>query len=336
LVYLKGMKYFAKLTTFVAFILLLAIPILFVSNVQAIEDWWSLRGYVPSDSVIKLADEDTMTDKARHMFYVNHPELISDKTKFRSACPLAEQTIVLGCYYQIDGSFREGIAVFDVSDARLSGVEEVTSAHEMLHSAYDRLSSSEKDRVDKLLMDYYNNSLHDDRIAATIESYKKTEPKDVVNEMHSIFGTEVTDLPAPLEDYYKQYFNNRRAITNFSNQYESVFAQNKAKLDNLKTQIDQLKSQLSTDKSAIEQEQNALAEESNRMQGLLSSGKNQQYNAAVEPYNARVASLRRLITSYNSNVNRINSLVEEYNGLAYVQESLYDSLDTRIQTQTAQ
>jgi hypothetical protein len=330
------MKITKKLFSTAIILAMIAVPILAVANAQAIGDWWSLRGYAPADPVVKLADEDTMTDKARHLFYVNHPELVSDKVKFRAACPLSEQTIVLGCYYHIEGSFREGITVFDVTDARLSGVEEVTSAHEMLHAAYDRLSTNDKKRINNLLVDYYNNSLHDERIEATIESYKKTEPKDVVNEMHSVFGTEVGDLPAPLEDYYKQYFTDRHAITNFSNQYESVFAQNKAQLDNLKVQIDQLKSQLTADKNTIENEQNTLAAESNRMQGLLSSGKNQQYNAAVDPYNRRVASLRYLISSYNSNINRINVLVEQYNGLAYAQESLYSSIDTRLQTQTTQ
>jgi hypothetical protein len=120
------MKAFSKLTTFVIIIILLAIPIALVANAQALEDWWSLRGYSPADSISKLAEEDTMTPKAEHLFYVTHPELISDKTQFRTACPLAEQTIVLGCYYQVPGSFREGIAVFDVSDTRLNGVEEVT------------------------------------------------------------------------------------------------------------------------------------------------------------------------------------------------------------------
>jgi hypothetical protein len=330
------MKVFSKFTSFIVLIILLAIPILLISHVQALEDWWSLRGYSPPDSVSKLAKEDTMTAKAEHIFYVTHPELINDKAQFRTACPLAEQTIVLGCYYQVPGSFREGIAVFDVSDARLSGVEEVTAAHEMLHSAYDRLGSNEKDRINTLLVNYYNNSLNDERIKTTIESYKKTEPNDVVNEMHSVFGTEVVYLPGPLEDYYKQYFTNRHAVTDFSNQYESVFAQNKAQLDSIKAQIDSLKSQLSSDKASIESEEDELDSENQRMQNLLSSGRTNQYNASVDSYNARVSGVKALIASYNSKVNRINSLVEQYNSLAYTQENLYNSLDTRIQTQTAQ
>jgi hypothetical protein len=330
------MKTFNKVVSAAVLLVILAVPVVVISHAQALEDWWSLRGYAPPASVEKLASEDTMTNKARHMFYATHPQLISDKAQLRSACPLSEQTIVLGCYYQVAGSFRDGIAVFDVSDERLAGVEQVTAAHEMLHSAYDRLSSNDKNYIDGLLTNYYNNDLHDQRIIDTINAYKKSEPNDVVNEMHSVFGTEVTNLPAPLEDYYKKYFTNRQAVTNFSNQYESVFSQNKSQLDSLKAQIERLKTELTSDKATIESEENALNTESRRMQSLLSGGKTDQYNAAVNGYNVRVQGVRSLIAAYNAKVGQVNSLVEQYNSVAYTQESLYNSIDTRLQTQTAQ
>jgi hypothetical protein len=330
------MKASKKLVTYIVLLAIIAFPFIAIANAQAIEDWWKLRGYIPPAEISKLAAEDTMTDKAKKYFYLNHPQLISDKTQFNEICPQSEQTIVLGCYYDSGKVLDEGIAIFDVTDSRLSGVEEVTAAHETLHAAYHRLSPKDKSNIDNLLQDYYNNSLNDPRVRETIESYKKTEPNDVVNEMHSVFGSEVPNLPQPLEDYYKQYFTNRQIITNYSDNYESVFAQNKSKLDNIKSQIDQLKSELSDDKIRIENEQNYLGSESSRMQDLLSSGKTQQYNAAVGQYNTRVARLRSLISAYNAKVAQINSLVEQYNSLAYAQESLFNSLDTRVQTQTAQ
>ena len=78
-----------------------------------------------------------MTDKGRNLFYVYDPQLL-DKDGFNTQCTIEEQSIVLGCY---DGS---GIYLYDISDVRLEGVEEVTSAHEMLHAAYGRLSAKEK------------------------------------------------------------------------------------------------------------------------------------------------------------------------------------------------
>jgi hypothetical protein len=191
-----------KLVSLITLLTLIAFPIVAIANAQAIEDWWKLRGYTAPTVVVKLADEDTMTDKSRRLFYLNHPQLISDKGQFNIVCPQSEQTIVLGCYYNIGNFLNEGIAIYDITDNRLSGVEEVTAAQ--------------------------------------------------------------------------------------------------------------------------------------RMQGLLASGKTQQYNASVAPYNARVVRLRSIISAYNAKVSQINSLVEQYNSLAYTQESLYNSLDTRVQTQTAQ
>jgi len=326
------MRPYTKLVSFVVLLAVLAVPVAALAHMNDVLDWWKLRGYDPPANVVTLASEDTMTDNAKHLFYINHPQLIGDKTQFRNFCTISEQTIVLGCYHGIEN----GIAVYSVSDTRLNGVEEVTAAHETLHAAYDRLSSSEKNTLDQELTDFYNNGLHDQRIIDTINSYKKTEPNDVVNEMHSVFGTEVTNLPAPLETYYKQYFANRQTVVNFSNQYESVFTQNQQQLDSIKNQIDSLKSELATDKQNIQDEENLLSSQNKNMQDLLRSGNNSAYNAQVASYNAQVVRLRANIAAYNDKVAQVNSLVEEYNSLAYTQESLYNSLDTRVQTQTAQ
>jgi len=323
---------FKKLVNSAVLLVLIALLIGAVTNFQALEDWWRLRGYNPSPSIVQLADADTMTAQARHIFYVNRPELVSDKTEFRNKCNFSEQTIILGCYH----SRENGIILYDVTDERLNGVEEVTAAHEMLHGAYDRLSSKDKDNINKFLEDYYNNELQDERVKATIDAYKKTEPNDVVNEMHSIFGTEISALPSSLENYYKRYFNNRQAVTSLSDQYAAVFSQNKQQLDSLKRQISQLKTELNGDKAVIDSEQDALLTESRRMQSLLSSGRTAEYNNAVGPYNARVAHLRSLISAYNSKINQVNSLVEQHNSLAYVQEDLFKSIDTRVQSQPVQ
>jgi prefoldin subunit 5 len=326
------MSYIKKLLAIVFVLLLVATPVYAVANFQDIEDWAKLRSYTPPSQISQITSQDNMTAAGRHLFYINHPELVSDKKGFRQECPQSEQSIVLGCYH----STESGIAIFDVSDPRLNGVEQVTAAHEMLHAAYDRLSSRDKTSVNNELLDYYNSGLVDQRIKDTINGYKKTEPNDVINEMHSIFGTEISALPAPLENYYKKYFTNRSAVTGFSGQYESVFTQNQAQLNGLKNQIDQLKVQLTALKSTIQNQETALAAENSRMQNLSNEGQTDEYNSSVDSYNAKVFNLRSLIAKYNTSVQKVNNLVDQYNALAYTQESLYSSLDTRLQTQTTQ
>ena len=134
---------------------LVAVPLVGLWQRQNIFDWAQLRDYTPPAAIVSLAEADSMNEKAKRIFYVNHPQLTSDTTSFRQACSISEQTIVLGCYHPD----QQGIFVYDVQDERLSGIEEVTSAHEMLHAAYDRLSSKDRKDVDKMLNDFYKNDL---------------------------------------------------------------------------------------------------------------------------------------------------------------------------------
>jgi hypothetical protein len=305
-------------------LVLLVTMALVMANRQNLIDWWRLRTYDPPAAVVALADQDTMTDYARKVFYVNRPQ-IEGKAAFNKSCPdsTAEQTIVLGCYHGNQG----GIFLFNVSDERLAGVEQVTAAHEMLHAAYDRLDAGERNRVDKLLENYYRSGLTDERIKKTIDAYKVSEPHDVVNEMHSIFGTEVANLPSDLETYYKQYFTNRTAITDAAAAYQAEFtsrqdqvAQTDAQLANLKTQIDSLQAD-------IKNQQQTINDEEARLKSLRDTNVS-AYNAAVPAYNQQ-------IDAYNSNVQQVRSLIDRYNTLvahrnaiAFEESQLIKSLDS--------
>ncbi len=327
------MKKAARVSSSYLFLLiLLALLLVAWQKRFSLWDWWRLRGYSPPGAITALAEQDTMTPAASHIFYVNHPSLVDQKATFRQDCPTTEQTIVLGCYR----SLELGIYVYNVSDPRLSGVQQVTAAHEMLHGAYDRLSSSDKKYINGLLVDYYDHNLQDQRIQNTMKAYKQTEPGDLVNEMHSVFGTEVANLPAPLEAYYKRYFDNRQQIVNYSNQYESVFLDNQNQIKALDTQIGNLNQQLKIEKQAIDSEETALGTERQRLDQLRQSGSVAEYNAAVGPYNSRVEHLRTLIATYNDDVRRINQLIEQYNQLALLQDSLIQSIDTRVETRPTQ
>jgi len=229
-------------------LVLLAAPFLVWLKAQALTDWWQLRDYAVPSAVSALAGQDTMTSYAKHVFYVNHPDIEANAAQFQKDCSESEKTIILGCYH----SDQNGIFVFDVQDPRLSGVEQVTAAHEMLHAAYDRLSAKDRDNVDGMLQDYYEHQLSDQRIINTINSYKQSEPNDVVNEMHSVFGTEVANLPAPLEAYYKKYFDNRKAVAGFASSYENEFTTREDQIKALKGQLDQLKASVQSQEADLD------------------------------------------------------------------------------------
>jgi hypothetical protein len=310
------------ITTFVLLCLLLVAAL----NRQNIEDWWRLRSYDPPATVAQIATQDTMTAYARKVFYVNRPA-IEDKADFKQCPAGGEKTIILGCYK----GGQNGIYVLSVSDPRLDGVEQVTAAHEMLHAAYDRLSGSERSKVDAMLTDYYRHDLTDQRIKDTIDAYKQSEPLDVVNEMHSIFGTEVASLPAPLEQYYRQYFTDRQAVTGFASQYQSVFTSrtdtvraDDAKLATMKAQIDGQQADLKAQRAALDAQ-------AAQMQAYRSSGDTGAYNAAVPGYNASVNRYNAGVDALQALVAQYNQLVTERNAIALETQQLGNELNVQAQ-----
>lgn len=272
---------------------------------QHLYDSYRLYNYTAPASVVQLADQNGLQPSTRKVFFVNHPQL-QEKASFSNACPNGggEKTIILGCYH----STQNGIFLLKVDDSRLNGVTQVTAAHETLHAAYDRLSRKERQRVDGMLLDYYNNKLQDERIKSTIEGYKKSEPNDVVNEMHSIFGTEIAQLPKSLEAYYAQYFKDRTKVTNFANQYQAEFSSRQAAIKQSDADLAALKQRIGTLETSLDQQQRQITARQQDLVAKRRAGDTAAYNAGVPEYNG-------LIDDYNRQVRLVQSLVSQYNQL---------------------
>jgi uncharacterized protein YukE len=326
------MKSFKRIVAGVALIAVLALPFLIYFNAQALTDWWQLRGYNPPAAVSSLASDDTMTPKARHIFYVNHPDIESNVSKFRQNCGQTEKTIILGCYH----SNQDGIFVYGVKDPRLAGVQQVTAAHEMLHAAYDRLSSKDKSYVDGLLQDYYAHGLKDQRIIDTINDYKQSEPADVVNEMHSIFGTEVANLPAALENYYTRYFSDRRAVTDFAAAYEGEFNSREAAIKADDAQLSQLKNQIDSEEQTLQDTLTQINSDRARLDSERGSGQIDKYNSDVPGFNREVNQYNSGVLQLRSDIADYNSLVDKRNAIASELASLDKAIDTRLVPQATQ
>lgn len=307
----------------------LLVPLLVVVGVlsqrQAIFDWYKLRDYAPSAEVVSLSVATTMTDKGTHIFYVYHPEL-NDRVTFNQNCTESEESIVLGCYVQ-----NQGIYLYDVDDDRLQGIEEVTAAHEMLHAAYDRLSVNERKKVDALTSQVFLG-LSDGRIKKTIEAYRAKDPSVVPNELHSIIGSEVRDIPQELEDYYRQYFKDRSVVVGYSERYESEFSKReqqatayKAQLDSLRAEVDALNEQLSNQAAT-------LTKEYAQLQSERSSAEPATFNAKVRAYNTKVAGYNQSVNVVSIKIDQYNQLVEQYNTVVVEENELIKAIDSRPST----
>lgn len=318
-----------RILSLTGLILLIGLPALLFWQRLAVFDWVRLRGYNPPVAVRQLAIDTAMNEDMTRLFYVYHPAL-QDKTDFNNSCRDDELTIVLGCY--VPGN---GIYLLDVSDERLSGVKQVTAAHEALHAAYARLSAKERTRVDALTKNAYE-TLASQRIKDTIELYRKQDPAVVPNELHSILGTEQRTLPSDLEKYYAQYFTDRLTVVGYSEQYEQAFTQRKqqveaydAQLAGLKQQIDDLQAKLSADEAY-------LSAERARMTSLKESNKIDEYNAAVPGYNSRIKEFNATIVQLTALIAQYNDIVPKRNAIASEEKELVQAIDSREQVPSAQ
>lgn len=300
----------------------LGVAIWAVLNRQAILDWIKLYNYTPSATISAITVANDFTDTGDHLFYVNKPEIVSGDA-FSSYCPSGgEKTVVLGCYVAGDN----GIYLYDVTDERLDGVVEATAAHEMLHAGYARLSSNEKERINGLLQEYYDTQLKDERILSVIESYKESEPNELLNEMHSVFGTEVADLPDELEAYYAQYFENRSVVVATVARYEAEFSGRTAQIDSYDARLAQLKSQIDTNTAELASMKSDLDRELTKLNVMRNSANTSDYNAQVATYNRLVNEYNQLLAETKTLIEQYNMLVAERNAVAIEQQQLVQAL----------
>ncbi len=299
--------------------------ILVISQRQAIYDWARLRNYVPPAEITALANTTTMNDTGKHLFYVNRPAL-QNKQTFNQSCTDSEQSIVLGCYVQ-----NRGIYLYDVTDERLKGVEEVTAAHEMLHAAYDRLSDSERMRIDQLTKQVYE-STPNERIKKTVKAYDEKDSSVVPNELHSIIGTEIREIPKELEQYYKKYFNNRLAIVSLSENYEKEFEKRETLASQYKQQLESLRARVDSSNKDLAIRADQLSSEFKQLERSRSTQDASQFNVAARSYNLKVSTYNADVETVSKLIDEHNTILESYNSVVLEENELLKAIDSRPAT----
>lgn len=294
---------------------------------QVVRDRLKLRGYKPPARVAKLADEMDLTEQGRTLFYVNKPVITGDKKEFGAQC-LEKKTgtdgtaTVLGCYHGND----TGIFLYDVADARLAGVVEVTAAHELLHAAYERLAPEEKRKLQGLLEDATK-----DRKAAVftkLRKYKGAADEEIWDELHSILGTEFPELPKNLEAHYAAYLKNRKAIASAFGGYEAEFLSRQTKVETMDKEASVLRAQIETQKADLETRNKELAELQVKMQSLLKNHRERDYNKMVPQFNARAEAFNEALKAANAVIAKHNDIVKSRNEIAFETVEMTASIDS--------
>ena len=267
-------KRFSDLTGVIIIALIVAGVIAVYDNRYAITDWYFLRNYTPSAQVAALADQAGFTPKGRALFYRADPQIVTQRAAMISYCDITDNQVAeLGCYLSTDHIYLLAIA-----EPNLKNEMATTSGYEMLHSAYQRLSGSQRRTTDAEL-EQVAAHITDPHILDQIQIYAKTEPGARDDELYSVLGTEYTGaLPPALIADYNQYFSNRSQLVAYHQQFEQTF-------DSLHTQITQLSGQIDAQKTA--------------MSRYLAAGQVGQYNDLVPVINVK-------ITTYNGDVQLYN------------------------------
>ena len=306
--------------------IIVCVVVAVILNRQYIIDKYNAWEFKPSPEIAQIANDVGLNENGRFYYFASRPELDFAK-EFNGECRSREQgNAILGCYK------NQRIYIYNVNDERLNGLKEVTAAHEMLHAAYERLPESDKKAVNTLLeKEYRKNS--DAEFSKRMDYYKRNQPGEEYNELHSIIGTEFADISPQLEDYYKRYFNNRSQVVALHSKYSDKFKELKQgsaslrkELENLSISINNASLKYNKDISNLNSEINAFN----------SRAKNGDFSSQEDFLNERsylIKSTRKLEQD-RANINRYIGQYEskriEYNKLVDESNSMYKAMDSKL------
>lgn len=313
------MKHRAKFGSF-----LISLMIIFVFLCAYIfQDEFKARDFVLTGDLSTITNSLKLTDRANLILRAAHPALQEKKDFNRNCNSHSQEIYVLGCYRED----QDRLYVYNVNSSELPGVREVTTAHEMLHAAYHRLLFWEKLDLKDQLQSVYDHLPADSDLRTSMQNY---HPEEFYDELHSRIGTEVKDLPAPLERYYQRYFTDRQLIVKFNEQYHNVFTELKNETNRLKESIEKQKQSIEIRTKQYQEQKQQLSDEvtnfntraargdftnqttfRNQRQDIV--GRINQLSLEYDKLKKAIEDLNQDITKYNHNIYHNNQLIDQIN-----------------------
>lgn len=313
------MKHRAKFGSFLISLMIISVFLC----AYIFQDEFKARDFVLTGDLSTITNSLKLTDRANLILRAAHPAL-QEKEDFNRNCNSHSQEIyVLGCYRED----QDRLYVYNVNSSELPGVREVTTAHEMLHAAYHRLLFWEKLDLKDQLQSVYDHLPADSDLRTSMQNY---HPEEFYDELHSRIGTEVKDLPAPLERYYQRYFTDRQLIVKFNEQYHNVFTELKNETDRLKESIEKQKQSIELRTKQYQEQKQQLSDEvtnfntraargdftnqttfRNQRQDIV--GRINQLSLEYDKLKKAIEDLNQDITKYNHNIYHNNQLIDQIN-----------------------
>ena len=287
-------------------------------------DMYRASRFEPSSRIAQVTQRIGLTGTGKRLFYASYP-VIQGQGDFNESCQSGERTAaILGCYAQ------RRVYLYNINNPDLDGAVEVTAAHELLHAAYARLTFFEKAQVDKLIDAEYQKHKTDPTIAGEMEYYKTAEPGEERNELHSIIGTTIADLPPALESYYVRYFTDRQSIVALNTAYTVVFDKLEADAKALEARMKRSAAEIRTESDAYNRDLSRLNGDIDVFNRRAAQGDfSSQYAFTVERRQivARSSALTDRQVALNHKIDAYNADVAAYSKLTLRAKQLNESIN---------
>lgn len=269
-------------------------------NREWVVDYISGINYQPSSEMERIRDALKLTEQGEFLFNATRPQL-NERESFNNICRPETDTevAVLGCYT------GGNIYVYNITSDELSGIRELTTAHELLHAVWARMDEGERQALVEPLTRVFeaNRELLGDEIE-TYDTNKRQE------ELYVRAGTEVANLPSTLEKHYAEIFKDQNLVVKFYDSYIAVFKKIEAEMDSLMAEMDAI--MLETDAKTTEYEQRTGQLEVN-VENFNACARTEGCFKSEAEFYARRAELMTEQESLSALYDEVNNLVAEYN-----------------------
>lgn len=276
------------------------------ANFTFISDVFVGMRYQPSAEMREIFDALELTNDGQRIFNASLPELLQ-KEDFNQKCrEQSNELAILGCYTE------RRIYVYDISSEELKGIKELTTAHELLHAVYARMSDGEKWQLNDALAKVYEQNT--ERLGDELVAYADEQRAE---ELYVRAGTEIKNLSEELERHYAKIFKEQDKVVDFYESYITVFEKIEQKMNELLSEINRLSAEVEDKVAEYETRVgslNAQAEEFNtcaRTENCFAS--RAVFEARRGELLAEQEALKTLYAEINSLVEQHNKLVSEYN-----------------------
>ncbi len=297
-----------------------------IINRQVVSDFIRGKFYTPSAEMEQIRYDLNLTSKGELIFNASKPELDTEED-FNVNCQTDDETsAVLGCYTE------QTIYVYSIKDKELDGILELTTAHELLHAVYERMSLAERDSLKSLLEEVYK--VNQETLEREIKSYDTDEQ---LEEMYVRIGTEIKELPEELEKHYARIFKDQDRVVSFYDKYIKVFREIENEFKVLEAEMKELNSQIDAKITDYENRVKALNSEIEvfnncaNTPGCFSS--DYEFYVRREELVYQQTELQALYDGLDGLINQYNSDVEKYNNNVIRNEKLQNIINSHVRVE---